>query len=552
MEVLKESLDPFLMDTRIRWHPPEGYSVVDSSPKSLGTVFCNQTRLAFAFLKKTSRTSSSPRGSGGSVPPATVLGSLEGAEVEIEIAEASLPPLSPVQTTALTSILVQVGQWSRLEELEIARLVSVSRKYSTEDEEESGLLEPKAKRRRLNGEVVSSTTVPLLEHEIQRDLLQLSLESGIPCPFTFLLGTATDGREIVQALPFKRPPLPGLHKKGKNGVIPHMTRKHPRKKHHHHLGGVASLGEPQHVSRAAALAKSTISAVSNSFMNLMNMFSPDPLLVEGGKTIEDEVELQRSKKTQLFWDETKGEIKYPATYYQDSSVSSNSKTFPLSTDSNCHSSAAKPPAKNSSHSLDTRNGRCLRTEGKMATASSTSPLTQRYVLDTSSSSDDEEDVTISDSESDSSLELDWESLPKTREYLPLIQMQLFSGAWPLVHEFCYAVRVPLGEIGKLPLRNQSTAAAKSAQPRSASSAGSANCFPVQRNCLQETDDEAAAHFWTTALAVVCFRECFPQFEEEWELIVRKGEEWLQNNLDQCTLCWPAVQTTAKELLFQKA
>ena len=477
---------------------------------------------------------SSKGNAGAPHPPATIVGSLEGAEVEIPIAKAMLPPLSPPQTSELASILARVGQWTKLEEMEIARLLSVSRKNSMEDEEEGNDQAPKAKRPRLNGEVSNGTVMPL-PSEIQNELLQLSLDSGIPCPFTFLHGTASDGREVVQALPFKRP-----NHKGKNGVISHSIRKRQHKRYR----PPSANTEPQNI------LKSTISAVSSSLMNLMNLFSPptDPsLLLEGGNTIDDEVELQKRRKTQLFWDESKGEIKYPPMYYQESG---SGKAAQISTNHHNHRTS-KQLSRTRPNS--TRNGRCLGVgvEPMDVTARQSS---RRPTLDTSSSSDDEEDVTISDSESDSSVELDWESLPKTREYLPLIQMQLFSGAWPMVHEFSYAVRVPLGEIDKLPLLNRqprpnTAGGKKAAPPRLVTSA-----LPSQRNCCsQESDEESAAHFWTTALAVVCFRECFPQFEEEWELIVRKGEAWLQQNLKhQCGLSWPEVQANAKELLFRKA
>jgi hypothetical protein len=549
IEVLKQTLDPYLMDAKIRWHPPEGYSIVESTSQSLGTVFCHQTHSAFAFLKK------NPWGSsviaGTPHHPATIVGTLEGTEVEIPITKAVLPPLSPLQTSELASILVQVGRWTKLEELEVARLISVSRKNSTEDEEENIGKEPNAKRPRLNGTVSHNSTSPPLPSEIQNHLLQLSLDSGIPCPFTFLRGTATDGREVTQVLSYKRPSLP--NHKGKNGVTPHPVRKPPRKRHGSR--GVAALTncEPQNISRAAALAKSTISVVSSSIMNLMNLFGQTndvSSLMEGGNTIDDELELQKRRKTQLFWDESRGEIKYPAMYYKSSG---NAKAPPNSTVSSTTSSSPNPGHRNNHHSRvarshhhsTTKNGRSLGGEAEpMDTAAP--PSARRCTLDTSSSSDDEEDVLISDSESDSSVELDWESLPKTREYLPLIQMQLFSGAWPIANEFSYAVRVPLGEINKLPLLNQQSRPDTTTDKKK-------NTLPLaQRNRFaQEPDDESTAHFWTTALAVMCFRECFPQFEEEWELIVEKGEAWLQQNLKHhCALSWQDVQTSARKLLFR--
>ena len=604
MEVLKESLNPFLMDTEIRWHPPQGYSVVDSTPKSLGTLYCHQTRLAFAFLRRTDAdTASNHRDScnGTSQSPATILGSLHGMEVRVPIEEAILPPLSPPQVEELASLLKQVGQWSKLDELEVARLLSVSRKNSTEDEGEETGEKPRAKRPRLNGDVTDSGTgnchsvtpsslssapaVPIATGgEIQRDLLNLSLESGIPCPFTYLRTSCSDGREVLQALPYKRPTLSVSG--GKNGVTLHRPKR--RRRHNGPQGHAPQDG----VSRATALAKSTISVVSSSIMNFVSMFHSDSssslLEAEDGKTIEDEVELQNHKGNQLFWDENRGEIKYPATYYHHSSnhhhhhhllqnggsksTSSSASSSPTNHGSHVtrphpHHTKDQAPtngySRHHNHQMQNTGMACqtatplssqCHSPSRPAVPTSShrhspSRPDQRYVVDTSSSSDDEEDsFGISDSESDSSVELDWETLPKTREYLPLMQMQLFSGGWPIGHEFSYAIRVPMGEIGKLPLLGQQ----KQQKPAPAgvkqmTMQNSISC--VVGSASQE--EEELAHFWTTALAVACFRECFPQFEEEWELIVRKGEEWLDRNLNQCALSKGQIQTTAKELLFRK-
>ena len=208
MEVLKESLEPSIMGAKISWHPPPGYSVADSTSLSLGTMHSHQTHLAFAFLRKTSR--GDDKEDTPTKPPAVISGSLQGQEVEVRILEAALPPLSPEQSSELAAILAQVGRWSMLEDLEIERLVSVSRKNSTEEEDREGEEEkaedktcepPRAKRRRMNGEQVHSVTAGSAiarqqrrqAADIQKELLQLSMESGIPCPFTFLKGTASDG-----------------------------------------------------------------------------------------------------------------------------------------------------------------------------------------------------------------------------------------------------------------------------------------------------------------------------------------------------------------------
>lgn len=555
MEVLKESLGPFLVDTKIRWHPPKGYSVVDSTSKSLGTIYCHQTHLAFAFLKRSQETYDSSETAHSSSSLASICCSLRDKEVTLPVKEARLPPLMPAQATELASILAQVGRWRRLEELEIDRLLSVSRKNSTEEdedgeEEEEEESEPKAKRLRLNGDnttsALSSSPLPSAS-EIQKNLLGLSLESGISCPFTYFRGTATDGRKVVQALPYKQTSV--NHSKGRNGLSLHQKRYNElrKRKHRHNNNNNSAGAQQQRMSVAAAIAKSTISVVGNSIMNFVNLFHSDVSVMEEGKTIEDEVELQKQKGTQLYWDDSRGEIRYPSTYYQENRHSSSTSAKHLHR-SNHKMNSVGHSRTNHFRPSPTVNGHCrpvaMEVDAQATPISSYLPTVpaHRYIPDNSSSSDDEEeDFTISDSESDSSVELDWDSLPKTREYLPIIQMQLFSGAWPMVHEFSYAVRVPLGEIGRLPLRQSGNSTKPTTSPS-----------VQQKNQLQDRDEEATAHFWTTALAVVCFRECFPQFEKEWELIVHKGEEWIEQNLDQCALSIGEVQTKARELLFRKS
>ena len=534
MEVLKESLQPFLMDTEIKWRPPCGYSVVDSTPKSFGTIYSQQTQLAFAFLRRNSNeTNGNGSNDDSALSPATIVGKLKGQEVKIPVREAVLPPLTSPQTSELASILGQVGMWSRLDELETLRLMSSLRKNSTETDQDD--LEPKAKRPRLNGEISPIVNPSPSASELQEDMLKKSLESGIPCPFTFFEGSGKDGRQITQVLPFSSQTTTG---RNKNGIV-HQRRVSEKKRRYHR--GVESQQQQNHLSSsiASSLAKSTISAVSSSLGRLVSFITPDVNagLHEEGNTIEDEVERQKRKGTQLYWDERQNEIKYPSMYYQNKSSSSGSGI----TQRNKHLYRTNfKPLSNGHHQALYHSNNTEMNGLSHSTSSLSESSSQRYAFDTSSSSDDEDDcMTISDSESDSSIDFDWNSLPKTREYLPMIQMQLFSGAWPMVHGFSYAVRVPLGEIWKLPLLNQE-------------SGGMEKTSPLRKGNPQDIDDETNAHFWTTALAVVCFRECFPEFESEWELIVQKGEAWIERNLDQCALGMNEVQAIAKELLFRKS
>ncbi len=489
MEVLKECLNPFLMEAAIQWKPPPGYSVVDSTPKYFGALYTNQSYLAFAFLK---RTTTIPNGESGTEPltsAATMLGRLRGHEVKLPIEAATLPSLTSVQKAELASILGCIGKWAKLRELEILRLQSISRKKRTEREEDQD--PPKAKRPRLNeGTLIHNHLSPYLSmpspNKVEEDMLKLSMDSGIPCPFTYLKSSDGGGdasaRKMIQILPFmskQAHSTPSSSRGYKKGISSNHQKKY----------GDARSSKQDHKSTIAALANKTISRVTSSVMTMVNVFNPvvnSSAVMDGGETIED---IEKRKGTQLNWDKSRNKIIYSSIYYQTNKA----------------------------------NG---------------------HVIGASSYSDDEDDdVMFSESG------LDWESLPKTRTYLPIIQMQLFSGAWPVARGFAYAVRVPLREIWNLPLLNQKSEnhsiATSNNKPLSPLSG------PRRKYCSQDIDDESNAHFWTTALAVVCFRECFSEFEGEWELIVHKGEKWLEQNSGLCALSMSEVKAKAKELLYRR-
>ena len=578
MEVLHESLEPALMDAKIQWQPPLGYSIVDSTPKSLGVVYSQQTRLAFAFIKKNSDVQSlSPKMNGYHVDgeplsPATLKGYLVGGkEVKVPVQQSVLPPLNSQQSQELSHLLSQVGHWSKIEELEILRLQANSRKNSTEEEEEV----PHSKRPRLNGMKSALISLPSAS-ELKDDLLRLSLDSGISSSFTYFIGHGESGRSIIQLLPYQRQENAHMSIGRINGIVPHTKRVGDTRKR---SSAQQSVREQQkqrsqrqqsstssHTSSTSVVA-STLSAVGNSFMSMVNNIfqtSSGSLGFEDGKTLEDEMDIQKRKRTQLYWDESRNEIRYPQSYYQSNNKAS---TTSASTKSSKHLIPAVSNGK-AFQSSATTNGHSkpfyhLNAGQSLLTSSSGHPpppsvllhpshsslphlsssakqsFTSTDTSSSSSSSDDEEDdiLNISDSESDSSLDWDWEALPKTREYMPIIQMQLFSGAWPVVRGFSYAIRVPPNEIKLLPLAsnrtNKGTAVGKG--------------LSVPRPTSQDMDN---AHFWSTALAVVCFRECFPKFEKEWRLIVAKAECWMEKNLDQCGLKMDRVYATAKELLFK--
>jgi len=159
---------------------------------------------------------------------------------------------------------------------------------------------------------------------------------------------------------------------------------------------------------------------------------------------------------------------------------------------------------------------------------------------------DEDDFTISDSESDSSVDPDWDDLRRPNQLLPLIHMQLHSGAWPIVRAFSFAVGVPLEEIRKLPLKEQlnTNDEANPTQERGMPTSNATS--------LNNADDESKAHFWTTALAIACMDEYFTQLRPEWELVAYKGERWLRQQSHQTDLSMEEVQRIAKELVLRQS
>ncbi len=190
------------------------------------------------------------------------------------------------------------------------------------------------------------------------------------------------------------------------------------------------------------------------------------------------------------------------------------------------------------------------------------PMAQPSLMSDDPLCGEDDEFTISDSESDSSVDPDWEDLRRPNELLPLIHMQLFCGAWPIVRAFSYAVGVPLEEIRRLPLRAQPKATPtdnainNGLDTQSSPTASSASIIgaPVTSNNLsaKKVDNEDSAHFWTTALAIACLEEYFTEFHSEWELVALKGQWWLQENASQTELSIDEVQRVARELVLRQS
>jgi len=593
MEVLHECLEPAMMETEVHFRAPPGYSVVDSTPKSLGVKFSHEEILSFALLQKTSQPSTELHVANGyeksadtGAPAATLVGCVAGGEkLEVFTAKATVPQLNSHQLQDFMELLTQMASWSKIEELEISKLKCSSRKSSKveEENEKSGSRnghkdEPSAKRQRLNGDrsasVQSSSAV-----EVQEKLVNTSLDCNIPCLMTYFKGVSDTGRMIVQLLPHKH--HPSLHssvgnglvtnRRPKNGIVSSRAKRAGalRKHGHHDLNlGSSDLS----LSFPTSIVKSSLSALGNSLRSIASNFflapAATPMEFDDSKTLEDEETMDRMKETQLSWKNYgKVKLRYPRSYYQ-SHKQSPSTTMLVETNSstNCPVQAnghmaliqnptASPFSPSISKKLLVSHSALpfssLQSSGSnrgevsssftqhVALPGNHSPQARRMSIDNS----DDEDEEISESDSDCSVVLAF--LPKIRNQSSILKMQLFSGAWPFGRNFAYVTLVSVSDIKLLPLIEEER---EKWLPTESDGGQEKYKGSMSNNC--ELEDESLAHFWCTALAVVCLQECFSQHEVEWKLIVAKGMEWIERNLYKCGMELDQVYSMARDMILK--
>ena len=538
MEVLKESLQPLVSNTVVRWNPPEGYSVVDTTPRNPGTLYSGSNYTAFAFLQKTDDNARHPPSLEAS---ATISGKVGGEDVELQVTQAVLPNLTTSQSVELWSILNQSSVWSKLSGLETQTLSS-SRKNS---HDENDKLEPSAKRPRLNGMTNSMSTtgenIPDKE-ELREQLIQLSLKSGIPCPLTYF--TSCSGNSRISQIPHRPQNLTPTPKKI------HLTNSPTFRYSSQRLRRRNRQKEaPPTQFSVTSLAKNSITAVGSTLKTVANLATLGFLgqettpHLENGQRIDDELAYQQNKDSQLHWDESRGQLIYPSFYYvtQPGSTPSGHNKHKKSGKNRKHTSSgpnltlkleAFPPVNGTSH-LHVSLPSLSVPHAVQVPNFIVGPMAE---MSADHSAEEEDEFTISDSESDSSVDPDWDDLRRPNELLPLIHMQLFSGAWPIVRAFSYAVGVPLEEIRKLPVT-----------PNSSCMTSSSDSLPTS-----DITDENKAHFWTTALAVACLEEYFVHLRTEWELVAHKGHCWLEKNLHQTDLSINEVQRITRELVLRQS
>lgn len=487
MEVLRESLKPSISGSILHWSPPNGYALLDSTPKSIGTFFTGTTHTVFALLKRTHapRSSGVEVGNGG----VAITGQAGNQQVKVDVKPVFLPQLMPTQIKELATIVDKTCVWSKMCDIEM-QLMSNSRKNSQNER----ALEPEPKRIKLNGFNHNSEMDKMVNSDLSDELIRLSLTSGIPCELTCF----GDESGQVFSIPPNRQAMADTSINSPNlsrtVQLQKMMNRNKRRLHNHNKSTAVS---PSPLS-VMSLTKSALTAVGSTLKTMASSFGlvfPDQVRIENGQRIEDHLELEHQKKSSLYWDESKEKLIYSSAYYcSQSEQTAVAMTTPTIT--------MPSPISGSSPSV-TR---------KIAKS------TETHSVSTDSSSSDDEDFPISDTESNTSLDPDWDDLRRPAELRPLIQMQLFTGAWPMVRAFSYAVGVPLEEVRKLIMKHDVM-----------------SDRPPRRNgvcqlAVGEEEEEDKCNVWTAALAIACLEEYFAPFKVEWEIVVLKGQRWIEQNI----------------------
>ena len=483
--MLKESLQPSVSHAMLTWNVPDKYLLVDASPKSLDTMYVGKSYCAFAFLL---RNNGDDDGEEHCVGSACIDGVVGDENCKIDVKSTRLCSMRNADIDML-SLVSQNAIWMKLVDLEHQVNTSFRKSYHS-----SGAVyeKPDSKRPCLGDTNSSSTSA------IHKALLNCSLQNQIPSAVSYFTTTS----RMLQVLHIHVPYEVTVNKTETSGSASHAhskIRRYRRYKYHRRSRNRSSSNL---VSFSfTSFARSTLSNVSARIRSVVDLFVPESntTTTNDVQMLEDEVEFQEKMGSQLRLDNSHSLV-YPAFYY-------NELCGPKP--SNCKGQRSQWHKE-----IDEVFPR-------------DKPSTTHTPIFSSDS-----DVTISDSESDSSVDPDWCDLGKPCDHFPIIHMQLFCGAWPITKPFSYAIGVPLDEIRKLTLNNACTEACVSNAP------------------VCSVKDEVNANFWCTALAVTCLEQHFASLSTEWELVAYKGRNWLEKNQYLSDLALDEVYCVAKRLVLR--
>ena len=539
MEVVKSCLLPSLNNLSVDWSPPLGYSLEESFPNPSAPYFAGTVRTVFSLLTKSQ---GAPQN--GTIPPPTsspiVSGSLSGKDILIA-ADCSYETNSPNSDT-YNSILHNAA-WAKMNHLNDKLLTQQFNKNNVTNEEAK---EPVTKKPRLNGLHNSLSTA---SSDIIDEIVSMSLSSHVPYyPYTHF--KSSDEKGVCQVLPWNGPLRAERKQPEANDVL---RVKVPIRKRQRDFN---SSSVPQTALfpslSLSSIAKKTTSSFGSVIKTAVNvatfgLVNLDDTALESGERIEDQDYYQNEDK-RIHWDENKHLI-LPSCYYPSQSSSDvktdTHKSIPSdpSISGNCQSHCSTEIKLDSYKSINTdqssrddikkvqavdysrkpihyaryppvNNDICYTSEFPYSSISS--PIAED-IMDTSNQMTNEENMS--------------QELKLQPNYLPLVQLQLSCGGWPLLSAIAAATCVPMEKIVNLPLRNGLSLHTKR---------NGTNGFHAETS--------QTGHFWATALALACLRVHYNNFFTEWELISLKAEAWLEDHRDCLLMSLSEAQEMAVQLV----
>lgn len=519
INVLKQALSAPFTNSIPVWNPPPGYEVRESFPRYQDTLFASSCCTAIAWLTKVNH-STPGRDFGDTSNLASWSGRLHEEDVIVPASRAV--EACNEMDSSINDLLCKAAALRNIVHLE-AKLNQPSQSSSPE---------PPAKKPRLNGMSHKTTQSPnKVDDLLLRDeLLALSLKFQIPSTVTQFKSTEDNLSEqigeivVPQRTALKRPESQDSAPTSQNSSPGHQTSAHRVSQRKRKRSKVVSLSSSIS-SSLTALASDTVGALGGvvktavylGTLGLVNMDSmegqPDNLGVE--ERIEDQA-YNEDKESRIHWNESH-QLIFPTFYYEPSSGGEDGK---ITVNSKVSQDIDTTPRHSSKEIISER---------------STIQNSEELVGD---GLGDIKDCIEFPRQDLNGSEPPVPLLPPS-SYLPLVLLQQVSGRWELSTALCQATGIPMAAFKSLPtLTNQSTFPSSSPP------------LSNDRTKIETTQCMLSRYCWPTVIAVSCLKELFVDTSMEWELVVFKGETWLQSTDDLSSVTYQQMFEISKNL-FRK-
>jgi len=461
IQALEESLKPALTDVGITWHPPQNYDIVETVCGHRGTVFNGGTVSYWGrVVEKGTDTVDTD-----DVEPSAVVSATVGNMLKFEQIFSNICEVDKSGICEAYSITERLLGWSKIQELE--RSLSISRRRS---QDEQSLTEEGDK--------------PTQASCVSQQLTQLSSQHHIPCCLNYLSNKDSSFLTINQVIPetcIQHKPVPTSTKPSHHHRVHRWQRNGSTK---YHMSDTPSFLPTS--NSLGTMFKGAVSSVSNSLKSLISVgldsvFGSYQDLVEDGQRIEDEIE----NSTEMLQWGPEGQLIHPSIYFQSNSGSN----------ANMNGDTVRK------RKLDhvPKVAKSLKLDDSLAEDSL--PMACMSLTDTS----------LEDLKDYSTCQMDITQQPITgpAAMMPLINMQMFNGAWHFSEPFSAAIGIAHKQVEHF-INTQT---------------GCTSTLKCNGTGEPPSDHEP---FWATALAVACLQLHFIIYEAEWKLLVEKAIGWLDS------------------------